>query len=88
MRQSPGAAVRIALLSVAVLATAAACGSDSGGGGGGSDIDPRVQEMIDTLETNRDCESLQFQFDRYDDLGDADTMEAIDAALSDAGCYG
>jgi len=53
-----------------------------------SEIDPRVQDMIDTLRSNGDCVSLQFQFDRYADLGDADVMTVIDKALRSAGCYG
>jgi len=44
--------------------------------------------MIDTLRSNGDCVSLQFQFDRYADLGDADVMTVIDKALRSAGCYG
>lgn len=52
------------------------------------DVDPRIQDMIDTLEENGDCTSLQAQFDRFADMfGRADELEAIDRALRSAGCY-
>jgi hypothetical protein len=50
-----------------------------------SDIKPGIVDMVDTLEAQRDCASLQDAFDRMDD---ADTLEYIDDALRDAGCYG
>lgn len=49
------------------------------------DIHPAVQRSVDAMETDRDCAGLQAAFDRHDD---ADTLEYIDAALDDAGCYG
>ena len=49
-----------------------------------NDISPAVVDMVDTLEAQGDCESLQAAFDRYDD---ADTLNYIDDALRDAGCY-
>lgn len=48
-------------------------------------IKPGIVDMVDTLEAQRDCASLQDAFDRMDD---ADTLEYIDDALRDAGCYG
>ena len=70
-------------LAAALAVTVAACSSTGGG-----NLKPAVQDMIDTLESNRDCSSLQFQFDRYDDLGGkADELKAIDGALRRAGCY-
>ena len=48
------------------------------------DVHPAVVDMVDTLEAQGDCESLQAAFDRYDD---ADTLTYIDDALRDAGCY-
>lgn len=47
-------------------------------------VHPAIVDMVDTLETQRDCPSLQAAFDRSDD---ADELNYIDDALRRAGCY-
>lgn len=64
---------------VVLLVLAACGGSDTG-----ENLDPGIAEMVDTLEAQGDCASLQMHFDRFDDAG---TLDYIDSALESAGCY-
>ena len=67
-----------------VVVVAAAIFAGIAGSDDDPDVSPGFASVIDALEAEGDCASLQA---RFDDTDDVDEMEYADAAMRRAGCY-
>ncbi len=69
---------------VAVFALLVVGAVSSRSGSDGDDLHPSYRDAIDGLRRDGDCVTLQFWFDRADEV---DELTYIDDALKRAGCY-